>query len=72
MKKISTTTLIITLLFCSKIILLIVNIYYANRIEKYIEYYEATETLLDTLEEHDNWVDRFDPVDYYEAREALK
>ena len=45
---------------------------FSNKIEKYVEYYEATETLLDTLEYHDNWVDRFDPINYYEAREALK
>ena len=27
---------------------------------------------IDTLEHYDNWVDRFDPYEYYEAKENLK
>lgn len=34
-----------------------------------VDYYIATEALLDTLEKYDNWVDRFDPQKYYETRE---
>ena len=70
MKKIE--TFIVVLLSCLVVLLTGININFSNKIEKYVEYYEATETLLDTLEYHDNWVDKFDPVDYYEAREALK
>ena len=40
-------------------------------LNSYKEYYKATECLLDTLEKYDNWVDRFDPEDYYSAIEKL-
>ena len=43
-----------------------------NKVQPYRDYYNATETLLDTLENDCNWVDRFDPYEYYEARENLK
>lgn len=43
----------------------------AQVINSYKEYYHATESLLDTLEHYDNWVDRFDPQDYYDAVEKL-
>lgn len=43
----------------------------AHVINSYKEYYRATENLLDTLEYHDNWVDRFDPQDYYDAVSKL-
>lgn len=41
-------------------------------IDAYDAYYKHTEALLDTLEHYDNWVDRFDPYEYYEAKENLK
>ena len=41
-------------------------------LQAYKNYYEATEAFLDTLEKYDNWVDRFDPYDYYEAVKELK
>lgn len=72
MRKININTFIAVLLSCLVVLLTGINMCFSNKIEKYVEYYEATETLLDTLEYHDNWVDRFDPIDYYEAREALK
>lgn len=40
-------------------------------LNSYKEYYKATECLLDTLDKYDNWVDRFDPEDYYKAVENL-
>lgn len=43
-----------------------------NRVQPYRNYYDATEALLDTLENDCNWVDRFDPYEYYEAKENLK
>lgn len=44
-----------------------VTLYHSERLSTYQEYYRATENLLDTLEKYDNWVDRFDPEDYYNA-----
>lgn len=49
-----------------------VTLYQSERIVAYQEYYEGAEELLDTLENHFNWVDRFDPYNYYEAVEDLK
>ena len=43
-----------------------------NRVQPYRDYYDATESLLDTLDHYYNWVDGFDPYEYYEARENLK
>ena len=40
-------------------------------IDAYDAYNKHTEELLDTLEKYDNWVDRFDPYDYYESRAKL-
>lgn len=37
----------------------------------YERYYVAVETALDTLEDHDNWVDRFDFPEYYDTRAYL-
>jgi len=34
----------------------------------YEQYYIAVESALDTLEDYDNWVDRFDFPDYYDTR----
>lgn len=72
MRKININTFIAVLLSCLVVLLTGINMCFSNKIRKYVEYYRATENLLDTLEYHDNWVDRFDPIDYYEAREALK
>jgi hypothetical protein len=46
-------------------------IWYTDTIRAYEQYYDSTEALLDTLEKYDNWVDRFDPYEYYEAKEHL-
>jgi len=39
-------------------------------INSYSNYYKATETLLDTLNEEYNWVDSFDS-DYYDCKDEL-
>ena len=45
----------------------------ANRkITRYHTYYKATENLLDTLDNHYDWVDAFDPYDYYEASQGIR
>lgn len=46
-------------------------IWYTDTIRAYERYYDSTEALLDTLEKYDNWVDRFDPYEYYKAKEHL-
>ena len=53
------------------LLLLIVNIVSLSKIHKYKTYYLATEELLDTLEEHYNWVDAIDFYTYYDAVESI-
>lgn len=43
----------------------------SNLIEAYDAYNKATEELLDTLDSEYDWVDAFDPQEYYESREKL-
>ena len=43
----------------------------SDLIEAYDAYNKHTEELLDTLEKYDNWVDRFDPYEYYESKTKL-
>ena len=40
-------------------------------IDAYNAYNKAAEELLDTLDNHYDWVDAFDPYDYYESRAKL-
>lgn len=47
------------------------NIEDSQIINSYREYYSATESLLDTLEHHYNWVDGLDPQDYYDTVDKL-
>lgn len=65
MKKIIFAALVILVSSCSCISSL------KKELEAYKQYYKATENLLDTLENHYNWIDAFDPYDYYEAVENL-
>lgn len=44
---------------------------YSNLIDAYDSYNKATEDLLDTLDNHYNWVDAFDPQEYYDSRANL-
>ena len=45
--------------------------YKTELIKAYDAYNKATEELLDTLDSQYDWVDAFDPYDYYESREKL-
>ena len=45
--------------------------YKTELIKAYGAYNKATEELLDTLDNHYDWVDAFDPYDYYESRAKL-
>ena len=47
------------------------NEFKRDMIDAYEHYYVCTENLLDTLNKYDNWVDRFDPMDYYDDRHSL-
>lgn len=46
-----------------------------KELHKYQQYYQASETLLDSLESNFNWIDAYDPGpaydEYIKAREAL-
>lgn len=48
------------------VLLLVTNAMSLYRVYIYEHYYCAVEEFLDTLEDDCNWVDRFDPYDYYE------
>lgn len=44
-----------------------------KRVDTLLKYYDASEALLDTLESDYNWVDAYDPMNYYESRtEVIK
>lgn len=42
-----------------------------NLLNAYDSYNKATEDLLDSLDNQYNWVDAFDPQEYYASREKL-
>lgn len=61
-------------LFYAVIVLLVMNIFTLigwsksmDQVDKYQYYYKSTEALLDTLENHYNWVDAIDNDVYYSA-----
>ena len=62
---------VIAVLVLVVLILAGVTLYQSERLNAHKEYYKATENLLDTLENHYNWVDAFDPKDYYDAVDRL-
>ena len=39
---------------------------------KYHNYYNVTEKFLDELDQHYDWVDAFDPQEYYDAVEKIR
>ena len=43
-----------------------------NQVDEYHQYYVATEDFLDELDQHYDWVDAFDPQDYYDAASKLR
>ena len=45
--------------------------YKTELIKAYDAYNKATEELLDALDNQNDWVDAFDPYDYYESRAKL-
>jgi uncharacterized protein YxeA len=47
------------------------NTEYNNLLNAYGSCNKATEDLLDTLDNHYDWVDAFDPQEYYESRAEL-
>lgn len=48
-----------------------INTKYVNLLNAYDSYNKTTEELLDTLDSQYDWVDAFDPQDYYESRAKL-
>ena len=42
-----------------------------NQVDEYHYYYKSTEALLDTLENHYEWVDAIDSYEYYDAASKL-
>lgn len=42
-----------------------------TKLEAYENYYRATEEVLDTLENRYNWVDTYDPENYYNSINKL-
>ena len=43
-----------------------------NQVDEYHQYYMATEDFLDELDQHYDWVDAFDPQNYYDAISKLR
>ena len=63
--------ILIAILALVVLILAGVTLYQSERLNAHKEYYKATENLLDTLDNQYNWVDAFDPQDYYDAVDRL-
>ena len=57
----------VKLLLAIIVLLLVVNIMSYQKIQKYEAYYQGAEELLDTLENHYNWIDAIDNDAYYSA-----
>ena len=59
------------LLWAAIVLLLVANMVSYYRINQYKDYYQATEKFLDELDVEYDWVDAFDPQDYYDAASKL-
>ena len=57
----------IKILLAAIVLLLVANMVSYYRIQQYEAYYQGAEELLDTLENHYNWVDAIDNEAYYSA-----
>ena len=57
----------VKLLLAIIVLLLVANMMSYQKIQKYEAYYQGAEELLDTLENHYNWVDAIDNDAYYLA-----
>ena len=55
------------ILLAAIVLLLVTNVVSYYRIQQYEAYYQGAEELLDTLENHYNWVDAIDNEAYYSA-----
>ena len=55
------------LLWAAIALLLVANMVSYYRISQYKNYYQVTEKFLDELDIEYDWVDAFDPQDYYDA-----
>ena len=59
------------LLLAAIVLLLVTNVVSYYRIQQYEAYYQGAEELLDTLENHYNWIDAIDNESYYDAVDKL-
>ena len=57
----------IKILLAAIVLLLVANMVSYYRIQQYEDYYQGAEELLDTLENHYNWVDAIDNDAYYDG-----
>ena len=57
----------VKLLLAIIVLLLVANMMSYQKIQKYEAYYQGAEELLDTLENHYNWIDAIDNDAYYSA-----
>ena len=57
----------VKLLLAIIVLLLVANMMSYQKIQKYETYYKGAEELLDTLENHYNWIDAIDNDAYYSA-----
>ena len=59
------------LLWAAIVLLLVVNMVSYYKINQYRNYYQAAEKFLYELDVEYDWVDAFDPQDYYDAASEL-
>lgn len=59
------------LLWAAIVLLLVANMVSYYKLNQYKDYYQATEKFLDELDAEYDWVDAFDPQDYYNAASKL-
>lgn len=59
------------LLWAAIVLLLVANMVSYYKLNQYKDYYQATEKFLDELDVEYDWVDAFDPQDYYDAASKL-
>ena len=60
------------LLWAAIVLLLVANMVSYYKLNQYKDYYQATEKFLDELDAEYDWVDAFDPQDYYDAASKLR
>lgn len=60
------------LLWAAIVLLLVANMVSYYKINQYKDYYQATEKFLDELDVEYDWVDAFDPQDYYDAASKFR